>query len=351
MAGKISEMTAASAVTSDDLFEITNDPGGTPASQKATAAQVATFVLGSDAEVAAIAGLTSAADKVPYFTGSGTAALTDLTSTARSLLDDASTSAMRTTLGLAIGTDVQAYDADLAAIAALTPSQGDIIYHNGTAWTRLAAGTSGHFLKTNGAGANPAWATASGGGSSKFQPVSPLVANYLGYGIPGLLLPWSGVANYTNGWVYLVAFEVGEDEPYDAYDVGVNTANASEVMDVAVYSCTTWRAGVTASKVAGTEVTAQSIATTGTKTFTLGATKTLTAGRYMLGFVCYGGGANASLYSLALPNGYLGARVSSGSGAATTAFTQATGASSLAASYALSNAAGLTTVPVVMRGA
>lgn len=110
-----------------------------------------------DGELTALAGLTSAADKLPYFTGSGTAALADLSAFGRSIIDDASEAAFKATVNLEIGTDVQAWDAHLDDLAGISPAQGDIIYFNGTDWVALTAGTSGHFLKTNGAGANPAW--------------------------------------------------------------------------------------------------------------------------------------------------------------------------------------------------
>jgi hypothetical protein len=42
----------------------------------------------------------------------------------------------------------------------LTNTQGSILYRSVAGWAALAPGTSGHFLKTNGAGANPSWASA-----------------------------------------------------------------------------------------------------------------------------------------------------------------------------------------------
>jgi hypothetical protein len=77
------------------------------------------------ANLNAWAALTISADTLVYGNGSGTLATTALTSFGRSLLDDANAAAARSTLGLVIGTDVQAFNAGLLQIAGLADPNAD----------------------------------------------------------------------------------------------------------------------------------------------------------------------------------------------------------------------------------
>lgn len=53
----------------------------------------------------------------------------------------------------------------LADLVGQSWAQGDVIYYNGTNLVRLAPGTNGQLLQTQGAGANPQWATVAGSGT------------------------------------------------------------------------------------------------------------------------------------------------------------------------------------------
>ena len=114
-------LTARSKLNFDGTHVIATDDSGDDASD---------ITLSSNLQ--ALSGLTSAADKGIQFTGSGTASVYDLTSAGKALLDDADAAAQRTTLGLVYGTHVQAYDADLAAIAGLTSAADKGIQFTGS---------------------------------------------------------------------------------------------------------------------------------------------------------------------------------------------------------------------------
>jgi hypothetical protein len=96
---------------------------------------------------------TPAADRILRFTGGTTAQFDPITAFGRSLIDDADATAGRATLGVVIGTDVQAYDADLAALAANGTNGFWARTGAGTGAALTLTGTAGEITVTNGSGA------------------------------------------------------------------------------------------------------------------------------------------------------------------------------------------------------
>ena len=179
--------TGSATITGGSISGITDlavADGGTGASDAGTARTnlglaIGTNVQAYDAGLQSISGLTTTADRMIYTTASDVYAVTTLTAAGRAILDDADAatqrntlglgsiatqsaasvsitggsisgisdlavtdggtgasdaSAARTNLGVAIGTNVQAWDANLDQIAALAPTADNFIVGNGTQW-------------------------------------------------------------------------------------------------------------------------------------------------------------------------------------------------------------------------
>ena len=82
---------------------------------------------------------------------------------------------------------------DGTKIALGSAAQGDIMFYNGADWARLAAGTSGQFLETQGSGSNPAWADVTSAESMPHEiltrrvgyahPLTTAVSTFSGVGV------------------------------------------------------------------------------------------------------------------------------------------------------------------------
>lgn len=171
-----------------DLAVVDGGTGASTASAARTNLGVAigTDVQAYDAGLQSISGLTTAADTMIYTTALDTYATTSLTPFARTLLDDTNAVSARATLGAAIGTNVQAWDANLDQIAALTPTDSNFIVGNGSAWVAESGATVRTSLGFGSMATQDSTSVSITGGSISGATISTSSATITGGSVTGI---------------------------------------------------------------------------------------------------------------------------------------------------------------------
>lgn len=303
VATKESGTTVVAVTTALDFlgadFNVTESPSGEANVSLAVTPQP------SDAELTAIAGLTSAADTVPYFTGSGSAALATFTAAGRALVDDANASAQRTTLGLGtaataatgdFATAAQGTTADNAVPKSLVDAKGDLVTATAADTpARLAVGTNGYVLTADsGEATGIKWAAASSGGGAVTPPSFALSSiSGSAFGVPRVVpITTNQTLTLEANRIYPSAFFVDSAVTVSGVRLQVTTLQAgSSVMFAILRATTAWEIDQSDAIVYQTTVSG---ASTGVKDIT-GLSVALPAGRYYM--AVGGSAANIALRS------------------------------------------------------
>ena len=193
--------------------------GLTPTDNNIIVGNGSTFVTESGATARTSLGLgsiaTQASDSVSI-TGGSVTGITDIT-VADGGTGASNASGARTNLGVAIGSDVQAYDAGLAAIAGLAVTDGNIIVGNGSTWVAESAGTARTSLGLGSIATQAADAVSISGGSLAGM------TSYSGGSFSGTTGTFSGDVAVNSDTLFV---DVSEDR------VGINSTSPDHTLHV-----------------------------------------------------------------------------------------------------------------------
>lgn len=78
-----------------------------------------------------------------------------------------------------------------AILDQITDVRGSVLFRGAAGWEALGPGPNGHFLRTNGAGANPSWAAGGGGGGGLWWFNPPVAADFPTFGSYDATMPFT----------------------------------------------------------------------------------------------------------------------------------------------------------------